>query len=369
MVNVNNINIPVHINKNNGKKNVTGDNYKSLLDEAFLKISSLEKEISVLKKKGNIQETINKQKDIENLKKLRKELQDLTDDDDSFFDANDVIPEIQIKPEIKPEVKSEMKPEIRIPPIVPEEDKPEICRSTKFWDEATVGKPTRNQTVIMDLDGKKADMYEMTLFDVKGDNNCFYHAVSTGILGSASIWKEISNKKTNLCTVLTDYYTKYKVEEKESAKLDQAFFRWITAQELEKTGTNDAIFKQFYDEEKDDDMPQYDDLSEIEKQSVKERYIQRVKSTCEVVGWGGFLETVILYRALHGLVTPTICRENVVNKNFSISHGSADISYTNIENENVSFLLLFHDSIHFQIFAREGTKTESLFKYSEIFLM
>ena len=358
MVNVNNINIPVHINKKNG---INRNKYKSLLDEAFLKISSLEKEISVLKKKGNIEKTINKQKDIENLKKLRKELQDLTDDNDSFFDAND-------EPEIKPEVKSEMKPETRIPTMFPKSDKENICRSTKFWDEATVGKPTRNQTVIMDLDGKEADMYEMTLFDVKGDNNCFYHAVSTGILGSASMWKEISNKETNLCTVLTDYYTKYKVEEKESAKLDQAFFRWITTQELEKTGTNDAIFKQFYDEEKDDDT-QYDDLSEIEKQSVKERYIQRVKSTCEVVGWGGFLETVILYRALHGLVTPTICRENVVNKYRSRSHGSADISYTDIENENVSFLLLFHDSIHFQIFAREGTKTESLFKYSEIFLM
>lgn len=233
---------------------------------------------------------------------------------------------------------------------------PSICKHDEsLWKSPIVGEPSTNNTIIMEIDIGNIYLTNMKLYDVKADHDCFYHSVSSGILGSASIWKDISNRTTDLCKLLTDYYIKYKIEKGDSAKLNHLFFRWIIEQEINKTALHDVIFTQFYDQERNDFEVSYDDLSETDKKEVKKKYIKRVQTSCKRDSWGGFLETIILYRALDGLVTPTICIKTEEKNYNTKSYGSFDFSSFSL-GESISYLFLFHnnDKEHYMLFEKEG---------------
>ena len=81
--------------------------------------------------------------------------------------------------------------------------KKNICkRDEDTWNKAVVDNPISEQRINIYIDGNLTQLDGMTLYDVKNDHNCFYHAVSAGLLGSASIWKSISNENTDLCLSL-----------------------------------------------------------------------------------------------------------------------------------------------------------------------
>lgn len=255
-----------------------------------------------------------------------------------------------------PPPRNPMIPRIPSIPSITAPPPPSICKNDEsLWKSPIVGEPSTNNTIIMEMEN--IYLTDMKLYDVKGDHDCFYHSVSSGILGSASTWKDISNRTTDLCKLLTDYYIKYKIEKGDSAKLNHLFFRWIIEQEINKTELHDVIFTQFYDQERNDFRVSYDDLSETDKKEVKKKYIKRVQTSCKRDSWGGFLETIILYRALDGLVTPTICIKNKTGeKTYNTkSYGSFDFSSFSL-NESISYLFLYHnnDKQHYMLFEKEG---------------
>lgn len=369
MVNINNINIPIVLKNKKNKLTKTTDSNNSLLQEAKELIYSLKREYGLLKNE-HFEEKKKKQLYIENLEEKVKELKISLESLKEFQKTKPVsIPEIP-EPISDADIDNingpfpySKSPDFSHKPT----EKETICKHNDAWNEATVGEP-KNKTIYMDF-GDKEIKYDMTLYDVAADNNCFYHAISTGILGSASNWKDISNKSIDLCKVLTDYYVKYKIEKGDSAKLDHVFFRWITIQEIKKTEVNDVIFNHFYDDErsmsKEGELiwnsESYEKLSKTEKNNVKNNFIEQVNMICNKKGWGGFLETILLYRALGGLVTPTICTEH--NDIYHIrSYGSVNLSHFS-RNEDISFLFLAHGDNHYKIFEREG---KSIVKSSDL---
>ena len=235
-----------------------------------------------------------------------------------------------------------------------------ICeRDEDKWKKAIRGHPESGKTIKMYIDGNSTHLDDMMLYNVPGDGNCFYHAVSTALLGSASMWKNISNEKIDLCELLTNYYIFYK-SENEEGEIDQRFIRWIALKELENTELDDVILSSFYSQDEENEDVTYEDYKDFtsdKKEKIKNAFMKRVETECDENGWGGDLEAVLLYRALDGLVTPAICTpaEPKETTTFIVrSYGSSNLLEFGEQHKSISYLFLMVRGAHYNIFGKQG---------------
>ena len=64
-----------------------------------------------------------------------------------------------------------------------------ICeRNDDKWKKAIIDSPKSEQTIKMYIDGNSIHLGGMMLYNVPPDGNCFYHAFSTGLLGSCLLY-------------------------------------------------------------------------------------------------------------------------------------------------------------------------------------